>query len=194
MNSEKILLLACMAVATITLSGPAGASAAVWLHEGVPLEQKAVLGLSGGEIFQIGEADGMSCAAQAELLTEGGNTGKITAFEISKEGCFGFGKFGECELVRAPALGLPWLVHVNATDLTITGGKIRRIFNAGCPIGEVLSTVGSLTTALSEPTEIAVLEFFGEGIAHISPGSTTGYTTFGSFEVEGENAGTYGIG
>jgi hypothetical protein len=194
MSVKKTLLLAGITLAATVFANPAGASGAVWLHEGTPLTTKVVFGLSGGELFQISEVDGMSCPAHATLLTEGGKTGKVTAFEISKKGCIGFGQFGECELVSAQALSLPWLVHVNASDLTITGGKIRRFFDAECPIEEVESTVAAITATLNEPAEITELEFFGSGTAHLTPESTVGYSTVGAFEVEGANAGTYGIG
>jgi hypothetical protein len=194
MKIKKILLLAGMALAATAFASPAGASGSVWRHEGVPLTTKVKLGLSGGEIFQLGVADGMTCPVHATLFTEGGSTGKMTAFEISNVGCFGFGEFGECEPIVAQAIGLPWLVDVNTSDLTITGGRIRRTFDAGCPIEEVESTLGAITATLNEPTEITELEFSGEGSADINPGSTTGYSTFGAFEVEGANAGTYGIG
>jgi hypothetical protein len=54
--------------------------------------------------------------------------------------------------------------------------------------------VASITVTLYEPSSIAELEFLGEGTAHVSPGSTAKYVTAGSFEVEGPNAGTYGVG
>jgi hypothetical protein len=93
--------------------------------------------------------------------------------------------FAKCELNTAEAKGLPWAVHVNATDLTITNLRTKRTFKAGCPTTELDKTIASVTVTLESPTAISEMEFSG---------STTGYKTVGSLTIEGANNGTYGIG
>jgi hypothetical protein len=142
------------------------------------------IGLSGGEIFETTAGDGMSCELHATLTTEGGSTGKITKFE-TKKCTTGFGSFAKCELNTSESKGLPWTVHVNASDLAITNMHIKRTFKAGCATTELDKTIGSVAVTLNTPTAITEMEFLGE---------IAGYKTFGSFTVDGTNSGTYGIG
>jgi len=197
MDTKKILMLAGAVFAVTAVAGPAAASGANWTHETEPLEKHVELGLSGGEIFEFGpeeEESGMACFVHATLTTEGGNTAQITEFEV--EGCvFGFGELAECELAGFEPLGLPWAVDVNANDLTVTEADIRRTFDAGCPVAEVESTVASLgLTPNEEVHKITEFEMLGGGTAHLTPAATEPYQAFGSFTVDGENSGTYGIG
>jgi hypothetical protein len=184
MESKKRLLLAGTIAAVVVLAVPALALASVWKDHGTNVNKFVELGLSGGEIFEAGEGNGMSCEIHATLTTEGGSTGKITKFETPK--CpTGFGTFAKCELSTATAKGLPWTVDVNASDLTITNWHTKRTFKAGCGTTELDKTVGSVTVTLNTPTEITEVEFLG---------SITGYKTFGSLTVDSPNSGTYGIG
>jgi hypothetical protein len=185
MRINSRLLLAGVIAAVVVLAVPTLASAAVWKHKGVNLSKFIELGLTGGEIFETGAEDGMSCELHATLTTEGGSTGKITKFETKK--CpVGFGTFAKCELNTAEAKGLPWTVDVNATDLTITGWHTKRTFKGtGCGVSELDKTVGSVTMTLNTPSAITEMEWLA---------SITGYTTGGSFTVDGTNSGTYGIG
>jgi hypothetical protein len=183
MEINRRLLLAGAIAAVAVLAVPALALASVWKDNGVNVSKLIEIGLSGGEIFETTEGNGMSCELHATLTTEGGSTGKITKFEIKK--CpAGFGSFAKCEINTAQALGLPWTVDVNTSDLSITGMHTKRTFKAGCPTAEVDKTVTSTVTLLS-PTKITEMEFLG---------STTGYKTYGSFTVDSPNSGTYGIG
>jgi hypothetical protein len=183
MKINKRLLLAGVIAAVAVLSVPALALAAVWKDNGVNVNKFIEIGLSGGEIFETTEGNGMSCELHATLTTEGGSTGKITKFEIKK--CpTGFGSFAKCEINTAEAKGLPWTVHVNTSDLTITGMRTKRTFKAGCATSEIDKTVTSTVTLIS-PAAITEMEFLG---------STSGYKTYGSFTVDAPNSGTYGIG
>jgi hypothetical protein len=184
MESNKRLLLTGVIAAIVVLAVPALASAAVWKHKGVNLSKFVEIGLSGGEIFETTEGNGMSCELHATLTTEGGSTGKITKFEIKK--CpAGFGSFAKCELNTAEAKGLPWTVDVNASDLTITNMRTKRTFKAGCGTSELDKTIGSTTVTLITPSAITEMEFLG---------SISGYKAYGSFTVDSPNSGTYGIG
>jgi hypothetical protein len=184
MEFNKRLLLAGVIAAVVVLAVPALASAAVWKHNGSNLKKFVELGLSGGELFETSSEDGMSCELHATLTTEGGSTGKITKFETLK--CpTGFGTFKGCELSSAEAIGLPWTVHVNATDLTITNWRTKRKFKAGCKTTELDKTLGSVTMTLESPSAISEMLWIDE---------IAGYVSGGSFTVDGANNGTYSIG
>ncbi|HEU4393338.1 MAG TPA: hypothetical protein VFR04_06855 [Solirubrobacterales bacterium] len=184
MKGKKRLLLAGGIAALVVLVVPALALAAVWKDKGVNVTKFVEIGLTGGEVFETTEGNGMSCEIHATLTTEGGSTGKITKFETKK--CpAGFGSFAKCELASSEAKGLPWTVHVNATDLTITGWRNKRTFKAGCGTTELDKTVTNTTVTLNTPTAISEMEFSG---------SISGYKIVGSFTVDGAANGTYGIG
>jgi hypothetical protein len=183
MKIDKRLLFAGLAVAIAMFAVTASASAAVWKDKGVSLTKSAEIPLTGGEVFETGTA-GMSCELAVTLVAEVGSMGTITKYETKK--CSGgFGELSKCELASAEAIGLPWTVDVNATDLTITNLHTRRVFKAGCKIAELDKTVASVTVTLDNAAAISEMEFVG---------SIVGYKTFGSFTVSAPNAGTYGIG
>jgi hypothetical protein len=184
MRIDRRLLVASAIAAVAVLAVPAMASASVWKDKGVNVTKFVEIGLSGGEIFETTSGNGMSCELHATLTTEGGNTGKITKFE-TKKCTTGFGEFAGCELNTAEAKGLPWTVHVNTSNLTITGLHTKRTFKAGCKTAELDKTIGSTPVTLETPTAITEMEFLGEIV---------GYKTVGSFTVDGTNSGTYGIG
>ncbi len=190
MKIDKRLLLAGLVVAlTMLMASASSASAAVWKDKGVNVTKLVEIGFTGGEVFENLNAEkistgGMSCELAVTLTTEGGSTGKITKFE-TKQCSGGFGEFEKCELATAEAKGLPWTVHVNTTDLTITNLKTKRTFKAGCKVASIEKTVPSVTVTLDVTTAITEVEFLGE---------ITGYKTFGSLTVNAPNSGTYGIG
>lgn len=187
MKNQFRLALVAAVFACFALALPALASAAVWKHNGVNLSKFVELGLPGGEVFETeieGEDSGMSCEVKATMTTEGGSTAKVTKYEI-KSCATGFGKMSSCEVNTKEAKGLPWTVHVNATDLTITNMRIKRTFKAGCPVAELDKTLTSVTVTLNSTTAISEMEFSG---------AITNYKAFGSWTVEGTNKGTYGIG
>lgn len=185
MKMDRRLLFAGVLALVAMLAVPALASASVWTDEGTEVSEFVEIGLSGGELFEAGEGNGMSCELHATLTTEGGNMGKITKFETKK--CpTGFGAYAKCELNTAEAKGLPWTVDVNATDLTVTGWHTKRTFKGtGCAGGELDKTVGSVAVTLNVPTAISSVEWLT---------TITGYKTGGSFSVDAPNSGTYGIG
>lgn len=187
MKNQQRLAIALAVAACFALALPALASAAVWKHKGVNLTKFVELGLPGGENFETevsGVWSGMNCEVKATMTTEGGSTAKITKYEI-KSCAKAFGKMSACSVVAKEAKGLPWTVHVNASDLTITNMRVRRTFNVGCPVTELDKTFTSMKLALNTPSAISEMEFNG---------ALTGYKAFGSWKVEGLNAGTYGIG
>jgi hypothetical protein len=184
MNGNKRLLIAGVIMALVLLAVPALALAAVWKDKGTNVSKFVEFAALGGELFETTTGNGMSCEVRAVFTTEGGSTGKVTKFEIKK--CpTGFGSFAKCELNTAEAKGLPWTVHVNATDLTITNMRTKRTFKAGCATSELDKTITSTTVTLETPSEINEMNFAGE---------TTGYKTNGTITVEGTNNKTYGIG
>ena len=182
MTRNHRLLLGGAIAAVLLLAVPAMALGAVWKDKGVNVTKFVEIGLTGGEVFETAEGDGMSCELTATMTTEGGSTAKITKFTVVK--CpTGFGTFASCTVKTAEAKGLPWTVEVGATDLTIKNMRVKRTFNGGC--AEVDKTVTSTTVTLNTPSAISEMEFSG---------STTGYENFGAFTVNAPNAGTYGIG
>lgn len=185
MKSKKRLLLAGAIAVVAVLAVPALAQAAVWKDKGTNISKFTEISLTGSELFEASKGNGMNCGLKATLATEGGSTGEITAFEVT--GCpSGIGTFKECSVTSTSAKELPWAVHVNATDLTVTGWRVKRVFGAGCPIGSLDKTIASMTLKLDVPSAFSVMEWDAE--------LEEGYRTFGSLEVSEANQGTYGIG
>jgi hypothetical protein len=184
MEINKRLLLASAIAVIVVLAVPALALASVWKDGGVKVTKLISIGLTGAEIFEASEGNGMQCELHATLTTEGGSTGKITAFE-TKACAKSFGTFKKCELNTAEAKGLPWTVDVTTTDLAITGWHTKRTFKgAECKTTELDKTVGTVTMTLNTPTAIASMDWLallGE------------YKTGGSFTVDSPNSGTYEI-
>jgi hypothetical protein len=184
MKGNKRLLLVGAIAAFAAFAVPATASASVWKDGSTNVSKFVEIGLTGAEVFETSEGNGMGCEVHATLTTEGGSTGKITKYE-TKSCSLKFGSFSKCEVSSSEARGLPWTVDVNTSNLTITGWHIKRLFKAGCGTTELNKTVGSVTVTLNTPSSITGMEFLGE---------ITGYKTFGSFTVDAPNSGTYGIG
>lgn len=184
MKNNRRLLLAGAIAAIVVLAVPAFASASVWKHNGSNLKKFVSLGLTGGEIFTTSSENGMNCELHATMTTEGGSTAEITEFK-TKSCPKGFGSFEKCELTGAEAVGLPWTVDVNTSDLTVTGWHTIRKFK-NCGTTELNKTLGSVTLTLNTPTAISEMEWLTE--------IAGGYKSGGSFTIEGTNKGTYGIG
>jgi hypothetical protein len=183
MKVHKRLLLAVLVIAIGSLAVSASAaSAAVWKHGGSNLAKHTEIGLTGGEVFESGTS-GMSCEVLATITTSGGSTGTIKKWEVKNCGG-GFGELAGCEVLATEAKSLPWTLHVNAADLSVTSMRIRRTFKAGCKIKEIDKTV-TMTMTPDVLGAITSFEFTG---------STTGYKAFGSFTVNSPNSGTFGIG
>ena len=193
MKGKTRLLIAGVIAALVVLAVPALALAAVWKDHGTNVSKLIELTMTGGEIFETTEGNGMSCEIHALLTTEGGSDGKITKFEIKK--CtepIGIFKTQKCELNVGEGKGLPWTVDVNATDLTVTNWRTKHTFKgASCTQPELDKTIASMTVTL-EPstTEISDLLFDGK---LLTEGKQT-YRSFGSLTIQGVNNGTYGIG
>ena len=176
-------LLAVLPLAACLLAVTASpAISAVWKHHHTNLTKAVEIGLSGGEVFEIGTG-GMSCEVFATIATSGGSVGTIKKWEV-KNCSGGFGSLAGCEVLATEAKGLPWPLHVNATDLSVTNVRIRRTFKAGCAVKEIDKTV-TLTMTLIPPSTITEIEFVG---------SSVGYKMFGSFTLDPPSSGTYGIG
>jgi len=178
---KRVLIVVALAVCLTTVTA-AAAFGAVWKDKGTNVTTHVTIGLSGGEVFETGTG-GMSCEVFATITTTGGSTGKITKWEVKNCGK-GFDNLLGCTVAATEAKDLPWTIDVNATDLTVTGARLRRTFKAGCAVTEIDKTV-SLTMTTGSPSAITGFEFLG----------TTGtYKQFGSFTVDSPNSGTYGIG
>ncbi len=196
MKSKKRLLLAGVIAALVVLAVPALAQAAEWKDKnGTKVTKLTEFTMTGGEVFETTEGNGMSCEIHALMTTEGGSDAKITKFEVKKcEGTFGSFKTTKCELNVGEGKGLPWTVDVNATDLTVTNWRVKHTFKGtSCKEPELDKTISSMTVML-EPsiTEMSVLSFNGditEGMPLVQK-----YKTYGSLTIQGANAGTYGIG
>jgi len=180
MRGNKRLLLAGAVAALVLLAVPALALAAVWKDKGTNVTKFSEMTLSGGEIFEVSEGNGMNCKVSATLTTEGGSTGKITKWTIT-ECPKGFGTFTSCTMKTAEAKGLPWTVTVNTTDLTIANLRVKRTFNGGC--AESDKTIASTTVTLDSTTAITEMEFSGVKETYKNVGSLTV-----------SPSGTYGIG
>jgi hypothetical protein len=185
-NQQRLAILAAV-FACFAFVLPAMASAAVWKHKGVNLTKFVELSLPGGEVFETelsGEWSGMNCEVRAVMTTEGGSTAKVTKYEL-KACPKAFGKMSSCQVNTQEAKGLPWTVEVKTTDLVIKNMRVRRTFKAGCPVAEFDKTFTAMTVTLNTPSAISEMEFSG---------ALVNYKAFGSWKVEGTNAGTYGIG
>lgn len=171
------------ALAATMLATVSSASAAVWKHEGVNVTGPVKFTVTGGELIET-PSGGMVCEVHATVATKGGSIGEVTSF-ASPECPTVFGNLAGCSVTASQALGLPWQIHVNASDLTITKWRVRRTFDAGCAVSELDKTIPSVTAMPDVPSAISELEISGE---------TTGYSMLGSLSVAAPNTGTYGIG
>jgi hypothetical protein len=182
MKIKKLLLLGAVAAIAGAVAVPASASASVWKEGGTNLSKEISLGLSGGELAEAGSKI-MSCEIHATMTTSGGSTGSITAWETKS--CGLFGELEKCTMTSSEAVGLPWAVTVNTSNLTISNWHIKRTFKAGCATSEINKTVASVPVTLLSTTAITEMEFLGQ---------ITGFKTGGSFKVDSPNSGKYGIG
>lgn len=160
-----------------------GASGAVWRHGVKALEEYAEIHLSGGSVLVVSEGL-VSCEAAMTITIEegGGDTGLVTKFQL--ENCASLEGSVECEVLETASKSLPWDVHVNGEDLTITGMRTFYAFDEGCPLPEYLAFSESATVALDNPSAISTMEYLrGEE-----------FTEAAFFSVDEPNAGTYGVG
>lgn len=195
MKLKKLFLLMVAAVVAVAaLAVPVSASGAVWLHKGNALEKNAEFNVSGGEVIEVGGA-AMLCESVATVLAEKGSTGKITKYEIAPKSCVGLaGNLAGCEVTEAKSTGLPWVLHVNAEDLTATGWKVDYSFNAGCAVKEIETSFPELTLRPEEdPKAFNLFEFNATGTAKVD-GKEAELGYFGSLSLTEEEFGTYGIG
>jgi hypothetical protein len=184
MKTRKRLLVSA-ALAVLALATTAAiASAAVWKDGKTNVSSPIEIKFEGAEFWEPSEGNSMQCKEKFTLKTSGGSTAEITSFEIVKTGCATTGTLSGCELSVAEPKGLPWIVHANAEDLTITSMRLHRTFKAGCAFGTSLDKTINSTVTLNAPAAITELETFGE---------SGGYKQYGSFEAV-SNSGTYGIG
>ena len=179
----KVWRVGFLSLLAVALLASAPASASVWKHQGSNVSKSIQIGLSGMEVFGVnGLTSTINCEVSATLTTSGGSTGTITKYSLFA--CFGTGTFNNCVPLAVESKGLPWTVHVNASDLTVTKMRIRRTFLAGCPITEADSTL-SPTVTLDTPTEIFQMELFGQDFL---------WASAGALWVNAPNIDTYGIG
>jgi hypothetical protein len=194
MKSNRRLLLAGVIAAMVVLAVPVLALAAEWKDKnGTKITKLTEFTLNGAEIFETTPGNGMDCEIHAKMTTSGGTTASITEFKVKKcEGSFGSFKTTKCELNVGEGKGLPWTVHVNPEDLTVTNWRIKHSFKgAECKEPELDKTITSMTVKIEpEPKEMSVLSFDGK-ITNEKSEQT--FRTAGSPEVEGTNNGTYGI-
>jgi len=179
---KRVFISAALAVLALAATA-AIASAAVWKDGETNVSSPIEIKFEGSEFWEPSEGNSMQCGEKFTLKTSGGSTAEITSFEIVKTGCATTGTLTGCELSTAEAKGLPWIVHAGSEDLTITSLRIKRVFKAGCAVGELDKTITSTVTLFS-PAAIETIETLGE---------TGGYKQYGSFEAT-TNSGTYGIG
>jgi hypothetical protein len=184
MKTKKRLLIGAALTVLALAATAAIASASVWKDGETNVTSAIEIKFAGAEFWEPSEGNSMECEEKFTLKTSGGETAEITAFEIVKTGCGASGSFIGCELSTAEAKGLPWMVDVNASDLTITSMHLKRTFKAGCATTELDKTLNSTVTLLPEPKKIEEVETAGE---------TGTYKQYGSFEAT-TNKGTYGIG
>lgn len=195
MRRVKITLGAglVLAIAIAVLSGPASASASVWLHEGKPLSEAKEFSLRGGEVIQV-PAGAFLCNAEATMTTEGGSTAEITAYDVELNSCSSLlGEFNGCEVTAATVEGLPWDVTVNSVDLTVGKVGISYSFDEACPIHKVETGFPGVTLTLEEPQAIRNFNFSQEGVGKVD-GEEGWLIDSGILQLPEEEFGTYGIG
>ena len=180
--SRYLLAVLALAVCMTTVAA-AAAFGAVWKDKGTNVTSFISIGLTGGEVFETGSG-GMTCEVFATITTSGGSTGKVTKWEVKNCGN-GFDNLLGCTVVATEAKDLPWTVDVNATDLSVTGVRLRRTFKAGCAVTEIDKTV-TLTMTTGSPVSNHRVRISGD--------HRRTYKQFGSFTVNSPNSGTSGIG
>ncbi|HEY2715081.1 MAG TPA: hypothetical protein VGI73_02545 [Solirubrobacterales bacterium] len=183
LNKGRTLAGLLAMAALLALAGSATASAAVWKDGGMEVTSPFALELGGGGQYEIEEGlGGVNCSEHMTLSSSGGSNATISKFE--NKSCKTFGTLAACTVQTVEAIGLPWSITLGTEAETISGMHVKHKFKAGCPVGEINETVNVTMT----PDNSAAIESF----ELLESGG--GYRQFGSYEIEGVNSGTYGIG
>jgi hypothetical protein len=175
------VLLAAMAVAALT--GSATASATVWKDGGKEVTTEFKLGLTGAANYEISSGEGgVNCTEKMTLKSTGKSNASISEFK--DESCKGVGTLGTCTVQSWEAVSLPWGVTLEATKLTVTSMHVKHTMKTGCATKEINETL-NVTLTPNSTSSISSFELLG----------TSGtYRQVASYEIEGTNKGTYGIG
>ncbi len=179
---KRLLVVAALAVCLVAVTATV-ASGAVWKDNHSNLGSQVSFNVTGGEVFETGSG-GMSCEVFGTIQAQSGSTGTVQKWEVKN--CSGaFGNLAGCQVSATQPTSNPWQLHVETSDIKVTNLRIRRTFKAGCAVSELDKTVTMTLTPKPELTTVTEYEFIGE--------SGT-YKSFGSFQVDSPNSGTYGIG
>jgi hypothetical protein len=201
MRTRKILLLASMALATVALAGPANASAAKWLHEGKPVEEKVdkTVKLTGTLTFIVEPGTSVKCQAHPIQTITGPNNSEFTSYGITTESCIASGTYQGCKMTEdhKPGPGGSPLDPVNATTFIVTNFMLTGKFKCGSELLEeelaFSFSFGEVIATPDVPKAMKSLELLGEGTITMGEEETSGELE-GELEYVGADSGTYGIG
>ena len=216
MNIKKAMLLATMALATISAALATSAMAETegfWSDKGTKLTGAAEFTLEGKEKFNT-LGNGIECKVKAVVTAnEGGvvsSTGKVhLSFPNATNQCVGFGAtFKKCKvenIENTSASGdLTFIYHL--TDMSgggraivVTEVNFSTIFeNKGaelCPDKTMLIAVPKIQAIPNNGLELSSVTFEAEGTAQVDGGEAQPnvLTTVEPLKVLAPNVGTYGI-
>jgi hypothetical protein len=160
MAFKKMSLVAGMALAAITFSAPASASALEWTDENASFGGEATDVLSGKLTFGNPAAGQIKfgCMVHLGIVAHGGtDTGTLESFNITTSTCEGEGVLTGCELKEDSVTGLPADIMPKTTykvpitgELIVTGPiVVHRVFDDECPIEKTTWTVSEMTMTLT---------------------------------------------
>ena len=179
-HKGRLFAVLLAATATMALVGSATASAAVWKDAGVTVTKAFTMNLSGAQNYEMeNSAGGVQCSEKMTISFNGVSTTKLESFK--NEGCTTFGTYAACTVQTVEAIGSPWTVTLNASDLSVASFRVKHSFKAGCAKGEINQLV-TLTMTPDKTGKFTSVNTFATSGA---------FKQFGTFTVE---TPTYGIG
>lgn len=178
--NRRLLAVLLAAMAVFALVGSATASAAVWKDAGVTVSKAFTMNLSGAQNYEVeNSAGGVQCSEKMTISFNGVSTTKLESFK--NESCTTFGTYKACTVQTVEAIGSPWTVTLNASNLSVASFRVKHTFKAGCAKGEI----NQLVTLTMTPDNT-------EKFTTINTLATSGtFKQFGTLTVE---TPTYGIG
>ncbi len=210
MSTKKIMLLGSMALALVALAVPASASAVHVTDQGKEVHNKTFeltsTTTAGGVVDKTkfeALGSGIECVIHVVVKVDT-TTITVQSFTVTTSTCASFGNpYSNCEIETDEPTPATFAVSVDATQFTITAGKIDGNLKTKpgapepCFTTQNDITVGSkgVTMTPDSVSAIKVLTLGGElrvdTALNPNPGSKA--TAVGALEVVGADAGTYEI-
>lgn len=174
---KKTMMLAMAMAVVAAFAVPAAASAGLWKHHTTNIATDQQITLTGQAKFSSGGVGSIDCQTTSQLTaTAGTSTGTVTKFDVDldeagstvttkcKSGAFLAG----CQVHASQAQGLPWTIHNDTKEVTITNGVILIEMTGGfCPGKTATVTPGHVTATPNQTKTVTTFTLSGTVGVHI---------------------------